>query len=228
MLAVRAGCSRTVISRLEGGNLRACSLPTVQRVFACLDADMFFSVRWRGGELDRLLDADHARLGERWGLVRGGGRLSRAEVTHSEYGERGSIDELAFDPASGTLLCVELKTGIYEANRVVAKLDEKARLAAAIGRRLGWAVRRVVPALVVADTRTNRRRVGEHPSLFGRFACRGRAARAWLRSAIGDPGGLLLFIPLSDVRGTHGRRAGRQRVRSTGAARSVTATQAEA
>ena len=188
-------------------------MESLHRVFACLDAVLFLSVRWRGGELDRLLDADHARLGERWAAMRDGRWAARAEVTYSEFGERGSIDDLAFDASTGTLVCTELKTGIYEANRVVAKVDEKTRLASGIGRRVGWRVRRVVPALVLADTRTNRRRVAEHEALFGRFECRGRAARAWLRDPTEPVSGLLLFVPLSDVRGTHGRRAGRQRVR---------------
>jgi transcriptional regulator with XRE-family HTH domain len=214
-LAARAGCSRSVVSRVERGNLRACSLRTLHRLFESLDASLILSVRWRGGELDRLLDADHALLGERWPAVRGGRWQARAEVTYSEYGERGSIDELAFDAVTGTLLVTELKTGIYEANRATAKLDEKARLAASIARRLGWEATRVVPCFVFADTRTNRRRVEAHAGLFGRFECRGRGARAWLRDPAERVGGLLLFVPLSDVRGMHGRRAGRQRVRAT-------------
>ena len=212
-LAARVGCSRSIVSRVERGRLRACSLSTLQRLFEALDATLLLLVRWRGGELDRLLDADHADLGERWNAIRGGRWQTRAEVTYSEYGERGSVDELSFDVSTSTLLVTELKTGIYEANRTVAKLDEKARLAARLGRRLGWEATTVVPCLVIADTRTNRRRVEQHPNLFGRFELRGRRARSWLRAPSGHVGGLLVFIPLSNVRGTHGRRAGRQRVR---------------
>ncbi len=212
-LAARAGCSTAVVSRVERGNLRACSLATLHRLFECLDATLFLAVRWRGGELDRLFDADHALLGERWNAVRGDRWQARAEVTYSEFGERGSIDELAYDSATSTLLVSEFKAGIYEANRTVAKLDEKTRLAATIARRLGWDVQHVVPCFVIADTRTNRRRVADHAALFARFQCRGRAARAWLRDPAERVGGVLLFVPLSDLRGTQGRRAGRQRVR---------------
>ena len=213
----RAGCSASVISRLECGNLRACSGVLLARVLAALGAQLVLSVSWRGGELDRLLDEDHARLGEAWALRRTGWE-ARAEVTYNHYGERGSIDELAFHAASGTLLVVELKTGIYDAQRALARLDQKERLAAAICGRFGWRARRVVPCLVVAESRTNRRRVEQHAALFGRLGCRGRAAMGWLRepsSGAAQPSGLLLFVPLSDVRGTHGRRAGRRRVRST-------------
>lgn len=217
-LGRRAGCSHAVISRLERGTLEACSVDRLERILQALDARLVAFVDWRGGELDRLLDADHALLQERWALCKAGaGRRwqSRQEVTYSEYGERGSVDDLAFDEATGTLLVTELKTGIYDVSRMLMKLDEKARLAAAIARRLGWSVRRVVPCLVVADTRTNRRRVADHEALFGRFTCRGRRARTWLRDSSPRADGLLVFVSLTDVRGTHGRRAGRQRVRHT-------------
>ena len=215
-LGRRAGCSGSVVSRLERGHLRACSLTTLERVLADLEARLVISVLWRGGELDRLLDADHAALGERWGLRRPPRWEHRSEVTYNVYGDRGSIDDVAYDEATGTLLVTELKTGIYDAQRTVAKLDEKVRIVPGVARRFGWRVRRVVPALVVAETRTNRRRVEEHGSLFGRFDTRGRAAHGWLRDPWAPVGGLLVFLPLSDVRGTHGRRAGRQRVRVPG------------
>lgn len=221
ILGQRAGCSAAIVSRVERGNLRACSLSTLQRLFDALDARLVTSVHWRGGELDRLLDADHALLGERWANVRTDRWQARAEVTYNQYGERGSIDELAFDPVTGTLLVTELKTGIYDGAGTVAKLDEKARHAPKLARRLGWAVRRVVPALIVAETRTNRRRVEQHERLFARFGCRGRAARTWLRAPDAAVTGLLLFVPLTYLRGTNVRRAGRQRVRVPGPATSV-------
>jgi hypothetical protein len=89
-----------VVSRLERGNLRACSLARLERILQALEARLVVFVDWRGGELDRLLDADHARLQERWGLRKAAASdrwISRQEVTYSEYGERGSIDDLAYD-----------------------------------------------------------------------------------------------------------------------------------
>lgn len=172
-------------------------------------------VDWRGGELSRLLDADHAALQERWAARKHRARrrwTSRQEVTYNHFGERGSIDDLSFDSETGTLLVSELKTGIYDVQRMLAKMDEKERLAGEIAARFDWHVRRVVGCLVLMDTRTNRRRVHQHGALFSRFTVRGRAASAWL-DAPGPADGLLLFVPLSELRGTHGRRAGRQRVR---------------
>jgi transcriptional regulator with XRE-family HTH domain len=211
-VARRVGCSRSVISRLEAGSLQACSSRTLASVLEALGARLVLSVDWRGGELQRLLDADHALLAERW-AARRPSWVGRSEVTYSHYGERGSVDELAFHSPTGTVLVVELKTGIYDAQHVVARLDQKARLAGGMARRLGWTPRHVVSWLVVADSRTNRRRVEQHPALFGRWDVRGRRAMAWLRDPAQPIGGLLIFVPLSDVRGTNGRRAGRQRVR---------------
>ena len=84
-LGRRAGCSASVISRLEHGRLRACSVAT----------------------LERLLDADHALLGERWASLRPRRWTARSEVTYNEFGDRGSIDDLAFDPVTGVLLVTD-------------------------------------------------------------------------------------------------------------------------
>jgi hypothetical protein len=193
---------------------------TLERVLEVLGTRLVLSVDWRGGELDRLLDADHAALAERW-AARRPGWIARAEVTYSRFGERGSIDELALHSPTACVLVTELKTGIYDAQRAVAKLDQKVRLAGEVARGIGWDVRRVVGCLVVADTRTNRRRVTEHAALFGRFNIRGRAATAWLRDPSMPIGGVLMFVPLSNVPGMNGRRAGRQRVRHPGTSTSV-------
>lgn len=208
---------------MERGNLHACSIRTLERMVEALGGRLVLFVDWRGGELDRLLDADHAALQERWAVrkARSARWTSRQEATYSHFGERGSIDDVAFDPTTGTLLVSELKTGIYDAQRTLAKVDEKERLATTIVRRFGWEVSRVVSCLVIADTRTNRRRVQQHAAMFQRFDCRGRAAFAWLDDPAAPVGGLLVFLPLSDLRGTHGRRAGRQRVRHAGAGSSV-------
>lgn len=83
-LGRRVGCSAAVISRLERGNLKACSLTTVERVLEELGARLVMYVDRRGGELDRLLDADHAQLQERWARRKhevGGHWESRQEVT---------------------------------------------------------------------------------------------------------------------------------------------------
>lgn len=140
----------------------------------------------------------------------------RVEVTFSRYGERGSIDLLAFHPATGVLLVVEIKTGIADVQGLLRPIDIKVRLARDIARDLGWEARVVVPALVVAETSTARRRVAAHEALFSRFTLRGWPARGWLRAPDAFTTGLLLFVDpalgIADAR----RRPGRQRIRAAG------------
>jgi len=215
-LGRRAGCSASTVSRFERGRVRSCSVRVVRRILEALDAWVFMKVVWRGGELDRLLDADHSRLQERWSIRKrasGDGWVSRAEVTYNVFGERGSIDDLAFHAESRTLLVTELKTGIYSADSTLAKLDEKVRLAGGIARRFGWHAQRVVPCLIVAEGRTNRRRIETHPAMFAAFHRRGWNARRWLADPAEAVHGLLVFENLSDGHEVHGRRAGRQRIR---------------
>ena len=60
----------------------------------------------------------------------------------------------------------QLKTVAADTQAVLARLDAKTRLATGIARRFEWRVRRVVPCLVVADSRTNRRRISVHQAAF--------------------------------------------------------------
>ena len=212
----RAKVSASTISRFERGRVGSCSVKVVRRILEALDAWLLMKVIWRGGELDRLLDADHSMLQERWASRKrasAAGWVSRAEVTYSVFGERGSIDDLSFHESSGTLLVTELKTGIYRADATLAKMDEKVRLAPGIARRFGWRARRVVPCLVVAEGRTNRRRIEQHPAMFGALHRRGWSARRWLADPSHAVGGLLIFEDLSNGHRVRGGRAGRQRVR---------------
>jgi hypothetical protein len=179
-----------------------------------MDIDLRVYGRWRGGELDRLLDAGHAALQD---LIKrrleGLGWLVRAEVTFNTYGDRGSIDLLAFHPASGVLLVVEIKTVVADVQGLLRPIDVKVRLASEIAADGGWRPNAVVPALIIAEDTTSRRRVAEHAALFGRFALKGHAAAGWLRQPTAEPSGLLMFVKLSDGTGGAARRPGRQRVR---------------
>lgn len=55
-LALAAGVSQTLISLIERGHADQVLLAIVLAVGSALDARMAIDVRWRGGELDRLLD----------------------------------------------------------------------------------------------------------------------------------------------------------------------------
>lgn len=217
-LARRAGVSRRVVSKLERQGPAGFTVRTLRRICEPLDIDLQVYGRWRGGELDRLLDAGHAALQATFTqLLEAAGWIVRVEVTFSRYGERGSIDLLAWHPATYTILVVEIKTVIADLQGLLRPIDVKVRLARGIASELGWAARAVVPCLVVAEDTTARRRVAGHAALFSRFALRGWAARRWLRAVEAVPTGLLLFVKSSDGTGGAISRPGRQRVRARSA-----------
>jgi transcriptional regulator with XRE-family HTH domain len=203
-LAARARCSQQSISRLERGDLVGASLGTIQRVLAALEADVDLAIRWRGGTIDRLVDAGHARLVD--AVTRRLARLGfdvRPEVSYAEFGERGSIDILAIDVRARILIVVEVKTELTSMEATLRKHDEKVRLAPTIvRRRLGLAGPwRVVPILVLPESGASRRRVTGHAAVLDpRYPLRGRdlAARLAARQVTDGDGGLF-FLPL-----THG------------------------
>jgi hypothetical protein len=48
---------------MEHGRIDRFTLATIRRVLRAFDASVSLDVRWHGrGDLDRLLDGDHARL----------------------------------------------------------------------------------------------------------------------------------------------------------------------
>ena len=205
-LATAAGCSQTLISLIERGQIDGLSLRTVRRVLAALEIRSVLDLSWRGAALDRLLDEEHA------GLVaivaahlRHHGWLVELEVTYSRFGERGSIDIFAFHEATGTLLVIEVKTDLPSTEATLRKLDEKVRLGPEIAlARFGWRARSVARILVMPDASTLRRRVARHSGVFDpTLPSRGASVRAWRRSPSGSISGLW-FLSRS------GQRAGKQ------------------
>jgi Holliday junction resolvase-like predicted endonuclease len=173
------------------------------------------TVRWRGAELDRMRDEGHAAVvATIASILNSQGWLTAAEVTYSEYGERGSIDLLAFHPETRILLVVEVKTEVVSVEETLRRHDAKVRLAARIARqRFGWSSVATCPLLAITDTRTARRRIERHDSVFGRtYPVRGWAARAWLRKPVVGAGLLLFLTGTSQVGGRPGP-VGSKRVR---------------
>jgi transcriptional regulator with XRE-family HTH domain len=198
-VAVRAGVSQPTISRLERGAAAEVALAIVERVAHVLEARLEIVVSWQGERLDRLLDAEHAGLVESVVrlLTRAGWEVA-AEVSFNERGDRGIIDVLAWQGPSGTLLVVEVKSVIADVQGTIGTLDRKARVSPLIARRRGWLPIRIGRLLVVADTRTCRRRVAEHEATFGAaFPTRGRAVLRWLRGPSDAAAAGLLFLPSS-------------------------------
>ena len=224
--AGKAGVSQDLVSDVELGRRDVLTLRTIRTVLQALDVDLSVSARWRGGDLDQLVDAGHAALVARViAVLEAFGWVVRTEVSFAVYGERGSIDVLAWHPRARILLVVEVKTTLNSVEETLRRHDTKVRLAAGVAReRFGWSPVAVGRLLVLpADSTSRRRAAGQAGILTREYALRGPDARRWLRDpSVGDPGagapGLPAFLPLTlGERGIQ-RPLRRQRVRVQGRA----------
>ena len=185
-LGSRAGVSRGVIARIEQGHAARVTVATLERVASALGARVLVELLWPSEGLDRLLDGRHAVTVEEVVRILGGAGWEVAtEVSFNEYGERGSIDVLAFHRSTRSLLVVEVKTAIVDAQELQSTLDRKVRLAPKIGRDRGWSAAAISKLLVVVDSRTNRQRIEKLAMTFATtFPSRTWAVRRWLASPI--------------------------------------------
>jgi transcriptional regulator with XRE-family HTH domain len=62
-LANRARVAQSTVSLLERGRIEGLSVRALRSICSAMDADLVLVIRWRGGDLDRILDERHARLG---------------------------------------------------------------------------------------------------------------------------------------------------------------------
>lgn len=179
-----ARVSDVTVSRIERGHLEATTFGTVAQVARAIEVTVDLRAWSRAGDVERLLNARHAMLVE--DLVTALSRfgwLARPEASFNERGERGFIDVLAWHPTFRALLLIEVKTEIVDVGELLGTLDRKRRLAPAVARGIGWpAGSGVAVALIVGESHTNRRRVGEHSaSLHAALAGDGRQLRRYLR-----------------------------------------------
>lgn len=216
-VAAAAGVSQDLVSRLERGHMSPVRVASLLAVTGALEAELVVDVRWHGERLDRLLDHDHAALVE--SVIRrlsGWGWLVAPEVSFSIYGERGSVDVLAYHPATRTVLVIEVKSVVPDIQAMLAALDRKTRLGRRIAHERRWDAAVVARILVLADRTSSRERVALHEkTLLVAFGMRGVELRRWLRDPHTQAGGVsgLWFVRLT--RGSVGMcaRAGSQRVR---------------
>lgn len=187
----------STIGRIESGQLGGVSVDRLRRVFEALGARVDLVARWNEGDLDRLLRSRHSGMHERVAAelsTREGWEIA-PEVSFSIWGERGVIDILAWHAATRTLLVIELKTEIVDVNELMGKADQRRRLAPEIAAERGWNPVTVGVWVLVADSRTNRRRLAAHRTVLrAAFPTDGRAVGAWLRNPKGTIAALS-FLP---------------------------------
>jgi transcriptional regulator with XRE-family HTH domain len=211
-LAARIGISQSAVSAAECGDLDAVSVRTLGRLLAECGGDLVLGVRWRGGELDRLLDQTHAELVERAArLLERLGWEVHVEASFARYGERGSVDILAWHRTARVVLVIEVKSEITGVEETLRRHDTKVRLAPHIVfERLGERPAHVARLLVLPDTSVTRRRLADHEVTFRRaYPARGRSVTRWLAAPDGPLAGILL------LRGQAGDTGRHRRVRPT-------------
>lgn len=197
-VAERAGVSRAKVSRLECGLIAGLQVGDVARCFEVLGARLELVAAWHGAGLDRVLDEGHARLtGQVARLLRELGWLVEVEVTYSHYGDRGSIDLLAWHAAAQMLLVVEVKTELGSVEGLLRPLDVKSRLAPSIARdRFGWPAGGVAKVVVLPEERTVRRTVERQSAvMLTALPARSREVRQWLRAPGAPFSGLWFLSP---------------------------------
>jgi hypothetical protein len=190
-------------------------------VAGALDADLDLVVRWRGGDLGRLLNGRHAAMHEAMArrFAEQPGWLFEPEVSFSIYGERGVIDGLAWHAASRSALTVELKTELVDINDLMATADRRRRLARSIAADRGWSASAVSTWIVVADSRTNRRALARHATtLRAKFPDDGHRMRQWLQEPRGAVAALS-FMTIEQVALDGAVVSGVSRIRHAAAAR---------
>lgn len=205
-LASEAGVSRWAVGEAEAGRGPHLAAADLIRIVTALGGYLSIRILYRGEALDRLRDRRHAGLvdalvarlrAEHWEVV--------TEVSFSVYGERGSIDILAFEPVTGILLIVEVKTVVPDVGGMLATIDRKVRLAPDLARERGWDARSVARLLVLPEASTARRRIADHEATFeNAFPVRNAEVNRWLRAPSGAMSGLL-FLSI-DPRDGAGRR----------------------
>ena len=177
------------MSRIERGHFATLSIASLRAVASELDIRVDVLGRWRAGDLDRLLNAGHSRLHE--SVARAFRDLpawaTAPEVSFSIFGERGVIDLFAWHPGRRALLVIELKTDIADVNELLGTAGRKRRLATQVAIELGWIRPEDPPPhvslwVIVASSRTNRRRLAEHAAMVrSALPVDGRSMSGWLR-----------------------------------------------
>lgn len=216
-LSERARRPRSALVDLEAGRIGRLTVDAIRDFIEALGGRLTIEATSGASDPRLLIDAGHAFLQEHWKRrLERWGWLVRAEVSFNHYGDRGRVDLMAFHPATGVLLIIEIKTVLWDVQALLGSLDVRVRVAPLVARQLGWQPRVVVPVIVFDAATTVRRRLKDHAALFAPFELRGREAISWLRTPMKPmkpPAGAIILTKLPDVAVGDGRRAGRRRVR---------------
>lgn len=215
-LAARAGVSRSSVSRVENGLLSGLAVGSVRAVADAVGIQLPFAPRsLRGASIERQIDWRHAALVEavleRLAHL---GWETAVEYSFNDYGDRGSVDILGWQPEARALLIVETKSDLRNVQETLHAMDVKLRVVPRLVRaERGWRAGAVGVVMVLADLRVERQRVDRHRSTFDTaLPARTVEVRRWLERPAGPLRGLS-FLQISQPKGVMREPAGHCRVR---------------
>jgi transcriptional regulator with XRE-family HTH domain len=144
-LAIATGVTRGYIANIERGRGNP-SLALVDRIGLALELEIELVARSPviiGG--DRQHDLVHARCSVHVDRrLRAAGWLTAREVEIIQGRSHGWIDLLAFDPKTGILLVIEIKTRLDDLGAIERQLGWYERSSFEVARRSGWRPRRTI------------------------------------------------------------------------------------
>ena len=143
----------------------------------------------------KLLDERHAALLRAVATVlQGLGFEVHVEYTFNIWGERGSIDILAWHPLFRATLPIEVKTRLVDLQDLFATTGRKRRLLAAICRAESWESVAAASLIVLPEEGWARSGVRKFAPLFDTaFPARTVEVRQWLHRPSGDLRGIWFF-----------------------------------
>lgn len=168
-LADKVGLARSYVATIERGRANP-SLDVIIRLAAGLGLELDLTLRSPVIVGDRRQrDAVHARCSgyvDRR-LLRAGWQTAR-EVPIIDGRWRGWIDVLAFDPRTGTLIIIEIKTVIDDLGALERQLSWYEGTARRVAMDLGWRPRRILTWLLVLSTSQNEHAMSQNRDVFER------------------------------------------------------------
>lgn len=199
-LSRRTGISQSKISRAEHGRLDRLTYAELERLCAALEIRLNLDATWRGIEGARLLDRTHAAIVE--GVVEilsDLGWETILEYSFNHFGDRGSVDVVAWHAARRALVIIEVKSALANMQDTLAKIDRKVRIVPLLlTRERSWTPTFVARLLVVPDASTVRRVIARHEATFRMaFPARTVEVRRWLAAPDRPLAGIMFLSNLS-------------------------------
>jgi transcriptional regulator with XRE-family HTH domain len=183
-IARAAGVSRQCVSLLECGHVDSLTVHTARSIAAAVGIDLPFAPRGRGVQLDRLIDEAHSSMVDL--VVKGlatEGWEAMVEFSFNDYGDRGSVDVLAWHAERRALLVIEVKSRLANLQDTCRSLDIKARVVPRLAAQSrGWRPSVIGVVLVVKESNRERAAVARREAIFSAsFPARTLHVRRWIR-----------------------------------------------